>query len=85
MNSEVAGIRSTHIGLHALMEDLAKQMENLTDSGPTQEETSVEDGGVSGESQVNVPPSQTELGTIPEESAWSFDSVPKDQTKTFSS
>ena len=49
------------------------------------EEISTENGGVSGESQVNVPPSQTKLGTIPEESAWMFDSVAKNQMKTFSS
>ena len=85
MNSEVAAIWSTQTGLHTLMEGLTQQMENLTGSGTTQEETSAEDGGISGDSQVNVPPSQTELGTSLEESAWSFDSVPKDQTKTFSS
>ena len=85
MNTEVAAIRSTQTGLHSLMEGLAKQMEDLTSGGPTQEETSAEIGVGLGDSQVQVPPSQTELGTIPEEeSAWSFDSVLKDQPKTFS-
>ena len=60
-------------------------MEDLTSGGPTQEETSAEIGVGLGDSQVHVPPSRTELGTIPEEeSAWSFDSVLKDQPKTFS-
>ena len=85
MNAKIAAIRSTQTRLHSLMEDLAKQMEDLTGGGGTQEEISAEDGGVSGESQVQVAPSQTELGTILEESAWSFDSVPKGQMKTFSS
>ena len=67
------------------MEGLEKQMEDLTSGGTTQEETSAEIGGGLGESQVQVPPSQTELGTISEESAWSFDPVPlDDQPKTFS-
>ena len=85
MNTEVAAIRSTQTGLHSLMEGLAKQTEELTSGGPTQEETSAEIGVALGESQVQVPPLQTELGTIPEEeSEWSFDSVLKDQPKTFS-
>ena len=67
MNSETATMRSTQTRLHTLMEGLAKQMENLTSSGHTQEEISVEDGGVLREYQVNIPPSQTELGTIPKE------------------
>ena len=45
----------------------------------------MEDWGVLGESQVNFPPSQIEFGMIPKEFAWKLDSVPKDQTKTFSS
>ena len=67
MNTEVAAIRSTQTGLHSLMEGLAKQMENLTSGGTTQEETSADIGGGLGESQVQVPPSQMVLGTIPEE------------------
>ena len=62
MNSEVAAIWSTQTGLHTLMEGFAKQMESLARSGPTQEEMSVKDWRVSGESQVNVPPLQMELG-----------------------
>ena len=49
------------------MQGLAKQMEDLTTGGVAQEETSAEIGGGLGESQVQVPPSQTALGTIPEE------------------
>ena len=64
-----------------LMEGLKKQMENLIGSGPIQEETSAEYGGVPGESQMHVPLSQMELGTIPKESAWSFDSVPEEQNE----
>ena len=85
MNIEVAAIWSTQTGLHSLMEGLAKQMEDLTTGGATLEETSAEIGRGLGESQVQVPPSQTKLGTISEESAWSFDLVPKEQPKAFSS
>ena len=50
MNSEVVTIRSTQMGLHTFMKGLPQQMENFIGSGPTQEETSAEDGGESGES-----------------------------------
>ena len=50
MNAKVAAIRSTQTGVHSLMEGLAKQMEDLTSGGATQEETSSGDGGVLGDS-----------------------------------
>ena len=52
MNTEVATIRSTQTGLHSLMEGLAKQMEDLTSGGATQEEIFADIDGGLGESQV---------------------------------